>query len=347
MMNPRVLNHSRLFVALLCCSLGEESLRAAEPASRPPAFWAGMAPSIRVPAFDLPLSDLLSQETRDALYKGNLELQEYANACFAAKKSEGDLAVKQCAFALNQSEMNARTLKEYGGVLEQKTLGGVPVTVVRPASGVSAANKRRVLLNVGHGNMEAIPIAALGKIEVVSIDFVERMRSGHADGVADIVSAYKGLLADHAPQDIGLYGCAGGFTEMLLELQKARIPRPGAVGIISGPVFGAGGDSARIYAAIVNEPWTGRTPGTGIDAVPADALAKFPTLLLTASTRDVFLSAMAVAQTRLTQLGVEVELHVWEGLIHGTVLEPSIPESRDMYAVIARFFNKRLGSRSH
>jgi len=47
------------------------------------------------------------------------------------------------------------------------------------------------------------------------------------------------------------------------------------------------------------------------------------------------------------RLGVEADLHVWEGLGHATfAFNPRLPESDDVHEVIARFFDEHLSRRS-
>jgi monoterpene epsilon-lactone hydrolase len=52
-----------------------------------------------------------------------------------------------------------------------------------------------------------------------------------------------------------------------------------------------------------------------------------------------------VVQTHseLVRLGVEAELHVWEGLGHAFFFNPELPQSREMYDVTVKFFDKHLG----
>ena len=46
----------------------------------------------------------------------------------------------------------------------------------------------------------------------------------------------------------------------------------------------------------------------------------------------------------LVKLNFAAELHVWEALFHGFFYNPDVPESRDCYDVIVKFFNYHLGS---
>jgi len=78
-------------------------------------------------------------------------------------------------------------------------------------------------------------------------------------------------------------------------------------------------------------------------AVSLATLAKFPPTLVITGTRDFAMSAAVYTATRLTDAGVDAELHVWEGLFHGFFYNPDVPESRDCYRVIVGFFNRHLG----
>ena len=66
------------------------------------------------------------------------------------------------------------------------------------------------------------------------------------------------------------------------------------------------------------------------------------TLIITA-TRGFELSGAVYTHNQLVKQGVEAELHVWDGLFHGFFYNPDVPESRDCYAIIVRFFERRLG----
>ena len=79
-----------------------------------------------------------------------------------------------------------------------------------------------------------------------------------------------------------------------------------------------------------------------------EALSKFPATQVITGTRHFDLSAAVFTHTRLVKLGVEADLHVWEGLFHFFFLNffflnPDVPESRDAYDVMVKFFDKHLG----
>jgi acetyl esterase/lipase len=74
-----------------------------------------------------------------------------------------------------------------------------------------------------------------------------------------------------------------------------------------------------------------------------EALAKFPPTLLITGTRGMELSDTLYTHEQLVNLGVEAELHVWEGLFHGFFYNADVPESKDCYEVIVNFFDRHLG----
>jgi acetyl esterase/lipase len=47
----------------------------------------------------------------------------------------------------------------------------------------------------------------------------------------------------------------------------------------------------------------------------------------------------------LTKAGVRADLHVWDGMGHGFFNNVDLPESREAFDVIARFFQVHLGHR--
>ena len=141
-------------------------------------------------------------------------------------------------------------------------IAGVHAYVYTPKAGISAANRDRVLIDLHGGGfsgcwpacaeLESIPIAALGKIRVISLDYREGPKYKFPAASEDVAAVYQQLLKDHAPQNIGIYGCSAGgmLTAMSVAwFEKHNLPRPGAVGIFcagAGSPTGAGfgGDAA-------------------------------------------------------------------------------------------------------
>ena len=75
----------------------------------------------------------------------------------------------------------AKLRHRYAVVIEPKTIGGVQTDIITPPQGPSDYNKDRVLINLHGGGMlvgaryggqlESIPIASMGRIGVVTVDY--------------------------------------------------------------------------------------------------------------------------------------------------------------------------------
>jgi len=258
------------------------------------------------------------------------------------------------------------------------TIAGVYADVITPRDGVSIRNKNRVLINLHGGGfqvgarvmgaMESIPVASLGKIKVITVDYRQGPEHKFPAASEDVTAIYKELLKSHRPQNIGIYGCSAGgvlTAETTAWIAKENLPPPGAIGIFCASAAGwSGGDSGYLAPALsgagVRSPDDlGSHPSVSNVAYFSDAdfddplvepirstavLAKFPPTLIITSTRDPALSPAVYTHTQLVKAGVEAELHVWEGLGHAFfTVEPDLPEAREAWYVVTKFFDKHLG----
>jgi monoterpene epsilon-lactone hydrolase len=271
--------------------------------------------------------------------------------------------------------MIARDKEKYAVKLQAQTIVGVYADVVTPQDGVSAANKYRVLINV-HGGafyngarteslVESIPISALGKIKVVSLDYREGPENKFPAASEDVAAVYKELLKRYRPKNIGIYGCSAGgqlTAEAVAWFQKEKLPTPGAIGIFcAGAVRGTSGDSAYIappfaYAQMPPPPgYEGKEPGGYFAGTNAEdplvspayslgVLAKFPPTLIMSASRDMALSAALFTHTQLLKAGAPAEIYVAEGMWHGFMFAPDLPEGADALNVIVKFFDRHLGN---
>jgi acetyl esterase/lipase len=262
----------------------------------------------------------------------------------------------------------------------ETTIGGVHAYVYTPRDGIAAENRDRVLIDLHGGGfrecwpacaeLESIPVAALGRIKVVSLDYRQGPEHRHPAASEDVAAAYRELLESYRAENIGIYGCsAGGMLAgmSVAWFQRHGLPRPGAVGILcagaanlEGNAFG--GDASYTTLPLgegrVLPPGAGGNPvqmeyfaGTDPDdplVAPAsspEVLAKFPPTLIVTGTRSFELSNAVYTHAQLVKNGVDADLHVWEGMFHGFFYNPDVPESRECYDVIVRFFADRLGRR--
>ena len=268
------------------------------------------------------------------------------------------------------SDRAARMRKLYPVTVRHETIAGVGADVVTPAQGVSAANRHRVLINLhggaflwgaGSGGLvEAIPIASLGRIQVITLDYRQGPEHRFPAASEDVEAVYRKLLETYRPGEIGIYGCsAGGILtgEAVARFIADKLPVPGAIGTFCGSLVTIAGDSAYV-GPLLNGQGVPQEPLDlvqlpyfhGVDAndpmvqpgLSPGLLKHFPPTLLITGTRDMALSSVVHSQALLSQAGVEAELHVWEGMWHSFFSDPELPESQQAYRTIVAFFERHL-----
>ena len=110
----------------------------------------------------------------------------------------------------------------YPVIVETKILADVNCEWFKPIDGIVDENKRRIIINLHGGGftsgertlsqLESIPIAALMKVPVVSIDYRQGSEFPFPAATDDIVAVYQALLQNYKPTEIGLYGYSAGAT---------------------------------------------------------------------------------------------------------------------------------------
>jgi acetyl esterase/lipase len=284
--------------------------------------------------------------------------------------SEGAAAARAYYGKYNDA-LVARMKLRYPVDIESKTLGGVRVEIVTPRSGLLARNKNRVLMNLhggafawgegSGGEAESIPIASVGKIAVLTVAYREGPEYSFPAASEDVASVYRVLLKNHRPQDIGIYGCsAGGIltSEAVAWFDKVGLPQPGAVGMFCGAAGRMSGDSLHVEPALTGGvipehheltwPYFAQAHVDEQDPLvypinSPELLHKFPPSLLITGSRDFAMSSVFQTERELVKQGVEVELHVWDGVPHSFFTNPDLPESAEVYDVIVKFFDRHLG----
>lgn len=293
--------------------------------------------------------DQMTPEERQAFYR---EVREFEDALQAPR-----LAAQKVAYKVD---------------IASATIGGVHTEIFTPVAGILPGNAQRVLINLHggaftggariNGQIESIPIAAVARIKVISVDY--RLAPEHRFPAApdDVLAVYRELLKTYRPGNIGIYGCSAGGTltaQVTAALIAKKLPQPGAIGMFcgTGDVW-ARGDSAYFLAML-----DGRSPASAehdprqyeylrdIDSNDPlifpmrhpEHLRAFPPSLFITGTRALEMSTLADANNKLAAAGVETDLYVWDGAIHGFLYDPTLPESRQAYDIIARFFADKLG----
>ncbi|WP_312736431.1 alpha/beta hydrolase fold domain-containing protein [Brevundimonas sp.] len=329
-----------------------------------------LAPAVTVsaqtpaPLSLLPPSSQLSAETRAVLQR--IEAAK-------APDFHGDLAQQRAFYQTFNDNRLVEMRRLFRTTDRRETVNGVAVDVVEPVDGVPERNRQRVLINVhggafmwGSGSgalVEAIPIAATMGVTVVTIDYRLAPEHRYPAASEDVTAVYRALLERYPAANIGIYGCSAGgviTAQSVAWIRRQGLPRPGAIGTFCGTGAPYSGDSPYLAGVIASGPGIEPPPLPNIlptvymEGVPADDAAAYPLIsddetrampptLLLAGGRDFAVSALTLAHRRLTRLGVDSELQLFDGLPHAFFVWPDAPESLEAYARIAGFFDRRLG----
>jgi epsilon-lactone hydrolase len=339
------------------------------PGDEPPAVKIDADGTVHVPAHAVPISSLLSPEGKAYVTEHLLNMQR------------PEMLVQEDGVPPLLAGYLARQREIFPVERHDVTIAGVHAYEYVPEDGIAPANRDRVLIDLhgggftgcwpGCAELESIPVAALGRIRVLSLDYREGPNYRFPAASEDVASVYRELLKTYAAENVGIYGCSAGgmLTGMAVAwFQQHSLPRPGAVGILcaglTSPSNGFGGDANYTTAAIGESrappppasgsggsPPLGYLAGANLEdplVAPANSpevLAKFPPTLIVTGTRGFELSSAVHTHALLVKQGVEADLHVWEGMFHGFFYNVDVPESRDCYDVIVKFFDRHLGRR--
>jgi len=116
------------------------------------------------------------------------------------------------------AQLNKYARKLYPVEIDDIEIQGVSCHLVKPIDPRHTGDRRPVLINMhgggfvmGSGSLiEAIPIAHLTGIPVISIDYRLAPEHPYPAAIDDILAVYRGVLERHAPGDIGIYGSSAG-----------------------------------------------------------------------------------------------------------------------------------------
>jgi epsilon-lactone hydrolase len=275
-------------------------------------------------------------------------------------------AIRACeAHAYDAAASYRELRREYPIRSTHEIMGGVSTEIFVPADGVAPADRHRVLIDLHGGSflygagtesrLTSIPIASVGRIKVISVDYREAPEYAFPAATDDVIAVYRELLKSHEPREIGIYGCSTGAllaAEATAWLVKHKMPTPGALGLFcEGAGYWEGGGPTThgaddfIWRAPAENPYFIRASAADPLAFPLRStvlLAGFPSSLLLTASRDPALPAVVDMQAALVRLSVHAELHVFEGLGREFFFDPTSPSARDVYAAVAKFFDSEL-----
>lgn len=281
------------------------------------------------------------------------------------------------------AEPLALVLRRYPVELTVAELADVHIGAITPKEGIASENKGRVLINLHgegfvdfrgltFGQVESVPVASLGRIKVVTVDYRQSPYFQYPAASEDVEAVYRELLKEYKPESIGIFGCsAGGIlaAQSVAWFQTKGLPRPGAIGIFGfglplnpsqwkmgdSRIWGFGvpreapakvsdtsgalvSDANRWYMEAVRDSDAIAYPGSS-DQI----LSQFPSTLFLNGTREFAMSLAVVGHGRLLKLGVDSSLYLMEGATHcAHVFAAGTPEANDASAYIARWFGEHL-----
>ncbi len=308
----------------------------------------------------------------------SLYLSEQSKAALPRKPTDPEVLMDQALTAGKAGEMRARIgeymapqikhlSERYPVDLQDTTIAGVAGVIVKPKSGIPAANRNKVMLELpgggfvmgaahGTGMVESIPLAAIDRVEIVSITYRQGPEFKYPAANQDVVAVYRELLKTHKPADIAIFGCsAGGIltAESMAWFQKEGLPIPAAIGIFCASADMRMAGDSRYYS----RPFQGLAPLSrerdyfkDVDlsdplvspVVSPETLKRFPPTLLITGTRAQDMSSAVQTHRELVKAGVDAELHLWDGEGHAFFYNMDLPESQEATDVMAKFFARHL-----
>lgn len=313
----------------------------------------------------IPLSNILSEESKTILR--NIRPSEGPGA--APQPRTEDMAELRRKMNEGLQPRVNHSIDLFKVDVEETTIDGIAVAIVTPKGGVPARNKNRLMINApgggfrtgirANGLLISIPVAAVGQIKVVSLLYRQGPEYKYPAATEDFMTVYNAMRKKYKPANIGFVGCSAGgalIAHTVAHLISKGLPKPGALGVYCAGLSSKfnEGDSVVFTELATGNP-LGQPAGPNyLDSVnvndpmltPANdlaMLAKFPPTIFAVATRDFAMSAAAYSHRRLLRAGVESDLLIYDGLGHGFMTNPDYPESRDLYEIAAKFYDKHLG----
>ena len=208
--------------------------------------------------------------------------------------------------------------------------------------------------------LEAVPVASVSGFRVAAVEYALAPEHKFPASIDDVVAVYRTLLESRRPESIGIYGCsAGGMltAQVVARLIEEGMPVPGAIAMLCGTGLEFDGDSPQAAAAFsakmdnVDSIRLASLPHF-IGADPADrtlfpgehgeVLEKFPPSLLVTGSRDFAASSVSTMHRRLNAAGVDASLFDFDGMWHAFHMATTLPEAREVFAILSDFFSKHL-----
>lgn len=336
--------------------------------------------SVSVSGFYLPVSTLIDKESHQVIQEHKAYSEHFVSeitqaaetfdAPFSANDETTDAnelqrLLKGQARAFYETKKYKELLECYDNVnIDIIEIAGIKIEVFTPVEGIAPENEHHLLINLHAGGFtfgfgtdsheECIPVAALGRIKVMSIDYSLMPIHPYPAANLDVINVYRELIKTYSPENIGIFGCeAGGIltAQTIAWLGHENLPLPAAITLLSaGATCDIKGDSAVVNTAVTGydtPSYDYYTKASRSDPLVSplhfdEVLATFPPTLLMTTVRDQALSSVAYTHQQLVRVGVPAYLHVWEGTGVWHFYHPPLAESGEAYSVLVKFFNQHL-----
>ena len=270
-------------------------------------------------------------------------------------------AAVRATAAATLKPLNKGRAKRYGVDVAKGKVAGVPVKFVRRQDTDEA--EKRLLINFHGGGFmldsgsltESIPLAGLTGIPVTAVLYRLAPENPFPAAVDDALAVYSDALSQRSPEAIGIYGTSAGAVltlQLLARIKAEGLPMPAAAGVFSGAGdLALAGDCEAFLPSLIGDrnasetlsPYSAGTELTDPLLSPAYGdLSGLPPVLLMTSTRDQLLSHTVLADLALRRAGVEVDLRVYEGMMHAFWAWIECPETEVALAAQAEFFTRHL-----
>jgi acetyl esterase/lipase len=316
--------------------------------------------ALHVAARDVPVPGSISPEAQAILSMGPLSDPSYpapedtqAWRAYIAGHDEMMLA----ALSLRAAAVAAD--------VEEIEIAGVPVFSITPHG--SATDDRRVFLELHGGGLvvgggpvcRAMGLSAISRTGVRTLAVDYRMPPDHPfpASLDDCVAVYRALLDSRAPGQIVVGGMSAGGNLAAATILRARhegLPLPAAAVLLTPELdLTESGDSFQTNLGLdmiltgslmpANLLYAGghdlRDPY--VSPLFGDFSTGWPPTLLSAGTRDLFLSNAVRMHRALRAVDVPAELHILEAAPHGGFLWDT-PEDKELDREVRRFVEQHL-----
>jgi len=308
----------------------------------------------------------------DVLYDSisNTPTPDSAENLKLVPKSEAEWLAVIAQMDEGKADMARDIIEKISVSVEHDTIEGVNVYHVTPAEIDPGLEDKlfvhthggAFVLNGGEaGTIEAMIIAHLAKVRVLSVDY--RMPPLHPAPTArdDVMTVYQHLLKQRPAKKIALGGSSGGANltmGMVQHLIELGVDVPGALFLgTPGADMSKTGDSYYINDGIDRNLVTydgfieasvrlyadGRDLKHPLVSPLYGDFHGFPPTFLITGTRDLLLSATVRTHIKLRQTGVVADILVYEGVAHADYMaELAAPETQHAFAELNAFLLQHL-----